>query len=126
MSFDVTEDRLKEFCAAVGGRYRGEAPPTFMTVLRDGEFELFKEMGIPLKSVLHGDQEFRYLRPIRPGDRIEYQTVVSKAFEKQGSSGLMRFIVFETELRAGGAVGGASQPALVGVSKTTVIVREKP
>lgn len=117
--YDATEESLRRFCQAIGGRYRGEAPPTFMTIFRVGEFEILKQMSIPLQSVLHADQEYRYEAPILAGDPIEYQTVLTRAFEKTGSSGSMRFFVFDTEVRALRAEG----PVVVGGSKTTLIVR---
>lgn len=117
--YAVTEAKLRELCAAVGAKYRGEAPPTFMTILRHGEFELWDRLGVELSSVLHADQEYEYEGPILPDDRLEYETVMSKAFEKQGSAGAMRFMIFDTDVyavRSGAAVR-------VGTGRTTVIVR---
>jgi hypothetical protein len=118
-SYLASEEKLRAFCAAVGAPYRGEAPPTFMTVFRQAEFELLDQMGIPLRSVLHADQEFRYSEPIRPGDEIEYQAVVSRAFEKTGSSGAMRFLVFDTEVHIKRDQGNL----VAGNSKTTIVSR---
>ena len=98
--FEVTEGRLRAFCQSVGAEYRESAPPTFMTVFRDGEFELFDRMGIQLKTVLHADQEYRYENLILPGDQLEFQAVMTKAFEKKSSKGsVMRFLTFETEVK---------------------------
>ncbi len=118
-NFHVTEERLKQFCAAVGAVYEGEAPPTFMTVFRESEFKVFAVLGIELSRVLHADQEYRYLDKILPGDDLEFDTVLTKAVEKQLSTGSSIFMVYETEIRA----KRAGQVVPVGVSKTTVIVR---
>lgn len=115
LKFHVTEARLKQFCEAVGAPFRGEAPPTFMTIFRDAEFKTFADQGLELSRVLHADQEYRYLDRILAGDDLEYDTTLSKALEK----GPMLFLVYETEVRA---KRGASMTP-VGVSKTTVIVR---
>lgn len=118
--YSVTETALREFCEAVGARYRGEASPTFMTVFRIGEFELLREkMGIPLSAVLHADQEYRYETAILPGDEIDYQTALTRAFEKTGSSGSMRFFVFDTEVR----FRRGEEAGVIGYCKTTLIVR---
>jgi hypothetical protein len=118
-TFRVTEERLKQFCAAIDAPYEGEAPPTFMTVFRDSEFRVFADMGIELSRVLHADQEYRYLGKIFPGDELEFDTVLSRAIEKQTSTGASHFMVYETEIRA--RRSGNVVP--VGISKTTVIVR---
>lgn len=118
-TFRVTEERLKQFCAAIGAPYEGEAPPTFMTIFRESEFKVFEVLNIKLSRVLHADQEYRYMGKILPGDELEFDTVLSKAVEKQLSTGSSIFMVYETEIRA--RRGGAVTP--VGVSKTTVIVR---
>ena len=118
-AFSVTEAALQEFCAAVGARYRGGAPATFMTVFRHGEFELLDRMEFPLKSALHADQEFRYDAPIRAGDEVEYRATLTKAFEKNGATGPMKFLVFETVIHA----RRGAENILVGSSKTTIIIR---
>ncbi|MFL5812127.1 MAG: MaoC family dehydratase N-terminal domain-containing protein [Bdellovibrionia bacterium] len=118
-TFHVTEERLKQFCAAIGAVYEGEAPPTFMTIFRESEFRVFSDMNIALSRVLHADQEYRYLGKILPGDDLEFDTVLTKAVEKQISTGSSIFMVYETEIRA--LRGGSAVP--VGVSKTTVIIR---
>jgi hypothetical protein len=118
-TFHVTEERLKQFCAAVGAVYEGEAPPTFMTVFRESEFRVFSDLNIALSRVLHADQEYRYTGKILPGDDLEFDTVLTKAVEKQISTGSSIFMVYETEIRA--RRKGDIVP--VGVSKTTVIIR---
>ncbi len=111
----ASSDRLEKFASSVGAPVEKEAAPTFVTVCRRGEFDLFQKMGVPLSRVLHGEQEYEYLAPIRAGDDLEYETTLAKAFEKRGASGGMLFLVFETHIRAAGR--GAA------VSRTTVIVR---
>lgn len=118
-TFHVTEQHLRAFCAAVGSKYRGEAPPTFLTVLREGEFDLLEDMGIKLAQALHADQEYTYEDRILPGDVLNFESTLTKAFEKKGSKGPMKFMVFETQfvaLRAGKSVP-------VGCAKSTIIVR---
>jgi hypothetical protein len=122
-TYDATEAKLKAFCDAVGAEYRGDAPPTFMAVLLPGMFMLLNEIGIPLKSVLHTDQEYQYHQPILPGDHLIYETTLAKALEKQGKTGAMRFMVFDTIVHATRA--SVPIPGLhVGTCKTTIITRD--
>lgn len=120
-TFEVTEARLRQFCDAVSAKYRGEAPPTFFTILRQGEFELWRDLGIELSKVLHADQEYFYDEPVRPGDHLEYETVMTKAIEKQSRLGATRFMVFDTEFFVRRPAGLFR----VGTAKTTVIVKEE-
>src|SRR5277367_2370359 len=76
------------------------APPTFMTVLRSGEFQLFEGLGIPLSALLHAEQTYTYAEPIRAGDEVEFETKISQALSKKGSKGEMHFLTLETEVVA--------------------------
>jgi acyl dehydratase len=56
-------------------------------------------MKLDLRRVLHGEQEFEYLRPIRPGDVLTSRSRTKDVFEKPGRrGGKMLFVVGETEL----------------------------
>jgi acyl dehydratase len=51
-----------------------------------------------LKRVLHGEQEFEYLKPIYAGDVLTAVTKVADIYEKTGSrGGKMTFVVMDTE-----------------------------
>jgi acyl dehydratase len=76
--FDVTRDRIAEYAAATNDpiaphRAGDIAPPVF------GIVPVFKSMMMPAVDVLpveliprvvHGEQDFRFHRPIRPGDSL--------------------------------------------------------
>jgi hypothetical protein len=50
--------------------------------------------------LLHGEQEFEYVKPIRAGDVLTFRSRTKDVFEKQGKrGGTMLFIVGETEFR---------------------------
>jgi acyl dehydratase len=70
----VTDERVAEFAAASGTPWDGgPAPVTFPIVVA---FQAMLEMmgdpgvGIALHRVVHGEQRFRYTRPVVPGDTI--------------------------------------------------------
>lgn len=77
------------------------APPTFLITLAhwdDGEGRPRVQMD--LRRVLHGEQEFEYLKPIYAGDVLTAVTQVSDVYEKAGSrGGTMTFVIMETEYK---------------------------
>ena len=94
---DQTDPQVvKNFAHAVGFSEFNEVPPTFATRWRKGEFELMGKLGVELKNVLHAEQEYEAYGPIPLGVTVEYETVLSKVFEKSGGNGILTFLVFET------------------------------
>ncbi len=92
------------------------APPTFlMTAAHWDDGRGRPDLGMDLKRVLHGEQEFEYRRPLRAGDMLTAQTTVERVYEKKGKrGGTMTFAVTATEFRdAAGEV--------VAISRSTVI-----
>lgn len=69
-AFEVTEDRIRDFAAAVGVAYDGgAAPPTYPIVLAFDAMNAFLEAeAIDLFRIVHGEQRFAYERPIVAGD----------------------------------------------------------
>jgi acyl dehydratase len=73
------------------------------------------DLGMDLRRVLHGEQEFEYHAPIHPGDVLTAVTKCEKMFEKEGSrGGTMNFAVLATEFRN-------QKGELVAVGRSTVI-----
>jgi acyl-coenzyme A thioesterase PaaI-like protein len=53
-----------------------------------------------MRRVLHGEQEFEYVRPLRAGDVLTAETRVKDQYEKEGKrGGTMKFVVTETVFR---------------------------
>ena len=96
------------------------APPTypiaFMTQAMAGGMETFLELGLNFMTLVHGEQEFEYARPIRAGETLTLTGRIADVYEKTGSSGTLDFVVLETEARD--ADGG-----LVFFSRNTLISR---
>ena len=86
------------------------APPTypiaFMTQAMAGGMDTFLELGLNFMTLVHGEQEFEYMRPIRAGETLTLTGRISDVYEKTGGSGTLDFVVLETEARdaAGEAV----------------------
>jgi N-terminal half of MaoC dehydratase len=98
-SSPVEEGHLRRFCEAIGDpnpRWREEAPPTFLVALAPTSYHLpeAEDYG---KGWLNGGNRFEYLEPVRVGDRITATTKVADVYEKEGGSGTLLFIIFETD-----------------------------
>ena len=115
----VTSDRILNFCKAIGSVGSHEAPPTFLTVFREGEFELFRQLGFDLSQVLHAEQEYDYTHSVIAGDQLEFSTTLSHVLEKQSSKAFMQFLTFETEFFA----KRKSEHLNIGRSKTVIVIR---
>ena len=77
------------------------APPTypiaFMTQAMAGGMETFLELGLDFMTLVHGEQEFEYARPIRAGETLTLTGRIADVYEKTGSTGRLDFVVLETE-----------------------------
>jgi N-terminal half of MaoC dehydratase len=95
----VEAGHVRRFCEAIGDedpRWLQEAPPTFVVAL-SADIPPVPEALEYGKGWLNGGDRFEYLEPIRIGDVIRSRTVLSDVYEKQGSSGSLLFLVFDTE-----------------------------
>ncbi|MGH7857446.1 MAG: MaoC family dehydratase N-terminal domain-containing protein [Candidatus Binatia bacterium] len=58
------------------------------------------DLGLDMRRVLHGSQEFEYVRPVHAGDRLTAQGRISDVYKKPGKrGGEMTFVVLETEYK---------------------------
>ena len=59
--------------------------------------ELLKNVGAAeFPRSLQGASGWTYFEPVRPGDRLTARMKLVKVFEREGSVGLMLFLLFET------------------------------
>ena len=74
--FEVTEQSIRAYMAAVGDVAEDDelmAPPTYAMVYGfDAYWQLWtdQEVALDVAHLVHGEQRFRFQRPVRPGDRI--------------------------------------------------------
>ena len=71
-------------------------------------------LGVDLRALLHGEQEFTYLSPVFAGDVVQARSNLVDTYEKKG--GALKFLVRETEI--------SRADELVARLRTTLVVRE--
>lgn len=117
----IEESDIIRFCKMMGAPRRDEVPMCFLAkVIWGSEMDLFDRLEIKLTNVLHGEQEFGFIRPLKPGMKVEVETVLQNGTEKRGGSGAMFFLVFETKVWEHGKT---PETGLVATSRKTGIVR---
>jgi N-terminal half of MaoC dehydratase len=105
-TFPVERGKIREFATAIlddHPQYQSEAPqapPTFtMTTAfwpRQADAPV-PDLGLNYARVLHGEQEYEYLQPVKAGDTLTGRSRISDVYEKEGKrGGTMKFVVFET------------------------------
>jgi MaoC dehydratase-like protein len=113
VSFEVSNERVRAF-RGVFGEAEG-VPPTFPTV---AEFAVFPqiledpELGLDFGRVLHGGQEYVYVRPLRVGETLAVRARIASIRRKGGNG----FLTVEMEFRDG--VGD-----VVATARSTMIER---
>lgn len=97
----VSTEQVERFFEAVAWQLpeRPAAPPTLATIFRQGEFEALKTMGVAMHKILHGEQKYRFLKDLAPGQPVRGTTFLNSEFEKTGGKGgAMKFYVVQTNL----------------------------
>lgn len=77
------------------------APPTFLMTIAHWLRDLGQTRSavkLDYRRLLHGEQDFEYVAPIRAGDVLTFRSRTKEVFEKQGKrGGTMTFVIGETE-----------------------------
>ncbi len=89
---------VDEVAARAAGFPALVAPPTFPVSLTTNE-RFRHSLDLGTRSVLHGEQQFEYTRPVVAGERITVKSKVNDVQERAGASGPMDVIVLEDEGR---------------------------
>lgn len=120
-AFDVvaSAERIAQFARAIGMNDAPDvAPPTFMKAVEgenNSSRRILDALAVDLKRVLHAEQQFDYLAPIRSGDVLRVQRTVTDIYERK--NGQMEFIVIES------SVTRVEDGELAGRSRQIVLVR---
>ncbi len=95
---DPNPIHVDEAAARAAGYPSIVAPPTFPVALTSNE-RFRHSLDLGTRSILHGEQQFEYARPIFAGDRITVRSKVADVQERAGASGPMDVLVVEDEGR---------------------------
>jgi hypothetical protein len=113
--FRLGETRVRAFADAVGHRGPG-VPPTIVTVpeIETGLSNVVSDpaLGVDLARVLHGEQEYVWVRPAALGEVLTAESTIESIRGKGG----MQFLTLRTELRD-------ETGRLVVTGRSTLIVR---
>ncbi|MEU4418303.1 MaoC family dehydratase N-terminal domain-containing protein [Nocardia salmonicida] len=112
VSLLITRSRLRHFAKATGqldpiytdltaagqaGHPDLPVPPTFLFGIEletPNPFAFLEDLGIDLRTVLHGEQQFDYHRMAYAGDELTATSWITDLYDKKG--GLLEFLVRET------------------------------
>ena len=93
------------------------APPTFMFAAEldsGANNQLLIDRDIPLTKLLHGEQSFRYFKPVCAGDTVNVQSTITDIYDKKG--GKLEFVVKDSR-----AINQKDE--LVAQMRTVLVVR---
>ncbi|WP_382156091.1 MaoC family dehydratase N-terminal domain-containing protein [Hydrogenophaga sp. ANAO-22] len=93
------------------------APPTFLFAAEldsGANDQLLADLDIPLAKLLHGEQSFRYLRPVCAGDTVTVQSTITDIYDKKG--GKLEFAVKDSKVTN-------QREELVAELRTVLVVR---
>ncbi|MDP3167823.1 MAG: MaoC family dehydratase N-terminal domain-containing protein [Hydrogenophaga sp.] len=93
------------------------APPTFLFAaeLDSGtNNQLLADLDIPLSKLLHGEQSFRYHKPVCAGDTVTVQSTITDIYDKKG--GKLEFAVKDSRVTN-------QRSELVAELRTVLVVR---
>lgn len=127
-TFEVEKSKIRELCGAIGdsnpiffetekakeaGYDNTPAPLTFATLMSFWGYpeiwDRMTEIGIDIKRLLHAKEEYEYINPIYPGDKIEGTVSVDSLRD-----GKMQMACFKTTYKRDGET--------VLVAKMTIMV----
>jgi hypothetical protein len=110
--YTVSREKIREFCAAIGADAGDEAPPTFPIVVAFAAMHRLMtdpDVGIELHNVVHRDQSFEQVRPVRAGDELTATLTVESTRQAAGTD----LIATRTEVTdAGGELVSTARATL--------------
>src|ERR1700716_463024 len=115
-TYEVSREKIREFADAIGDEnplYRDPAaaraaghpdviaPPTFVTVINIPAINSVvadPELGLDYARMVHGDQSFSYVRPVRADDRLKLTVYIDDIMDRAGND----FLTIRADIAAEG------------------------
>lgn len=105
---------INEEAGASSNYKRNLAPPTFPITLNYG---IIEGLELPKKGLIHGEQSFRYSKPLFVDDVVFCSAKLVNYREREGSGGRMGMLTIER-------MGETAEGELIFTMKQTVIITE--
>jgi acyl dehydratase len=108
-----------EVAAKARGHPSLMVPPTFLVCLGTDpadQFRLLDTLGVDIRQILHGEQEFQYFAPCFAGDTLSFRGRVAGIESKKG--GELELLYLETDVQR-------SPDQLVARMRATLVVRHR-
>ena len=130
VSFPVVREQVLQFIEAIGeqnpmftdpdaARAAGYpdqlAPPTFVTrmqIITSGQVVVDQELRLDYSRVVHGEQEYEWVRPVLVGDVLTAVPRIADIFAKKSNE----YLVIEAEIKD-------ANGEMVAIGRTTLISR---
>ncbi len=109
----VTLNQIENFAAATMAEHYFGLPLTFPTIFRAAEFKWLDRLKFDMRELLHTDQEYEYIAPLKEGDVPTIYTKITDFRERRG----MTFVQLESEVRC--------EEKLVIIARSSFVVRGK-
>ena len=112
----ITEKAVQDFRSAIGSLQGTEVSPTYVTCYRLAEFDWLHRLGVTLQYLLHAEQEYEFLRPLKVGDTPKVSTTLENLKERKMGGGRLIVIDLKTDVTVAGE--------LKAIARTKFMVRE--
>lgn len=109
----ISAEVIRAFVGATRSRYATGIPPTLATIYRDLEYKFLERMKADLRYLLHGEQEYEYMSPLRANESFLVRAKIADLKERKGKEATLNFIVMESEIVFGGKISVRSRTNFV-------------
>jgi hypothetical protein len=105
----ISQSVVDAFNNATESKHSFGIPLTFCTVFRKCEFQWLYDLNVDFRNLLHTDQEYEYLRPLKVGDRPLIRTrLIDKKVRRS-----MNFYTLQTEVHCDGEIAILARSSFV-------------
>jgi hypothetical protein len=89
--------QIAAFEKATASQFTAGNPPTLGTIFRMGEFQWLDRLKVDMRRLLHTEQEYEYVSPIRPDEKHQIVTSLDGYRERRG----MAFVTLVSTVKVG-------------------------
>ncbi len=112
---EANPEGVASFRVATCSQYGKGIPLTYCTLFRHGEYAWLEKLGIEVRELLHGEQEYEFKEPLQVSKPLTVLTKLASIKERKTAQTSLAFVVLSSDVLCEGKVAV--------VSKTTFVVR---